>query len=30
MPVTKIESRDLQPGLLYTRARELYWDWAHS
>lgn len=30
MPVTKIESRDLQPGPLYTRARELYWDWAHS
>ena len=30
MPVTKIESRDLQPGPLYTRARELYWEWAHS
>jgi len=30
MPVTKIESRDLQPGPFYTRARELYWDWAHS
>jgi len=30
MPVTKIESCDLQPGPLYTRARELYWDWAHS
>ncbi len=30
MPVTKFESRDLQPGHLYTRARELYWDWAHS
>ncbi len=30
MPVTKFESRDLQPGPLYTRARELYWDWAHS
>jgi len=30
MPVTKIETRDLQPGPLYTRARELYWDWSHS
>jgi branched-chain amino acid aminotransferase len=29
MPVTKIQSRDLQPGPLYSRARELYWDWAH-
>ena len=29
MPVTKIESRDLQPGPLYARAREKYWEWAH-
>lgn len=29
MPVTKMEQRDLQPGPLYTRARDLYWDWAH-
>jgi branched-chain amino acid aminotransferase len=30
MPVTKIETRDLQPGPLYARARELYWNWAHG
>ncbi|MDH3581514.1 MAG: branched-chain amino acid aminotransferase [Hyphomicrobiales bacterium] len=29
MPVTKIETRDLQPGPLYARAREMYWEWAH-
>lgn len=30
MPVTRIQQRDLQPGPLYSRARELYWDWAHA
>ncbi|RME96873.1 MAG: branched chain amino acid aminotransferase, partial [Alphaproteobacteria bacterium] len=30
MPVTRIDSCDLQPGPLYTRARELYWEWAHA
>lgn len=30
MPVTRIQQRDLQPGPLYGRARDLYWDWAHS
>jgi branched-chain amino acid aminotransferase len=29
-PIIKIDSRDLQPGPLYRRARELYWDFAHS
>ncbi|MEW5425268.1 branched-chain amino acid aminotransferase [Amorphus sp. 3PC139-8] len=29
-PVTRIEDRDLQPGPVAKRARELYWDWAHS
>lgn len=29
MPVTRIEQRSLQPGPIYARARELYWDWAH-
>lgn len=29
MPVTKIQQRSLQPGPFYSRARELYWDWAH-
>jgi branched-chain amino acid aminotransferase len=28
-PVTRIETRDLQAGPLYRRARELYWDFAH-
>lgn len=30
MPVTRIQQRDLQPGPLYSRARALYWDWAHG
>jgi branched-chain amino acid aminotransferase len=30
MPVLKIDSRDLQPGPFYRKARELYWDFAHS
>ncbi|MGI9482676.1 MAG: branched-chain amino acid aminotransferase [Hyphomicrobiales bacterium] len=30
MPVTRLEAQDLQPGPIYTRARELYWDYAHS
>lgn len=30
LPVTKIETRDLQPGPIFTRARQLYWDYAHS
>jgi branched-chain amino acid aminotransferase len=30
MPITRIEARDLQPGPLYTRARELYWAYAHG
>ena len=29
MPVTRIEDRDLQPGPIAAKARELYWDWAH-
>ena len=29
-PITRIEQRDLQAGPLYRRARELYWDFAHS
>jgi len=29
-PVRRIESRDLQPGPKFRRARELYWDFAHS
>lgn len=30
MPVTRIEARDLQPGPLYTKAREMYWEFAHK
>ena len=30
VPVTRIDDRDLQPGPLYRRARQLYWDFAHS
>ena len=29
-PVKRIESRSLQPGPLFRRARQLYWDFAHS
>ena len=29
-PVRRIENRDLQPGPALRRARELYWDFAHS
>jgi branched-chain amino acid aminotransferase len=30
VPVTRIEDRDLQPGPVAKRARDLYWEWAHS
>jgi branched-chain amino acid aminotransferase len=30
MPCLRIDSRDLQPGPLYRRARELYWAFAHG
>ena len=30
VPVTRFEDRDLQPGPVARKARELYWDWAHS
>lgn len=30
LPVTRIGERDLQPGPLYRKARELYWAYAHS
>ena len=29
-PVRRIEGRDLQPGPFFRRARELYWEFAHS
>ena len=30
MPVNRIDARSLQPGPLYRKARELYWDFAHG
>ncbi len=29
-PITRIDERDLQPGPIYRRARELYWEYAHE
>lgn len=29
-PVIRIDARELQPGPLYTKARKLYWDFAHA
>ena len=28
LPITRVESRDLQPGPVTRKARELYWDWS--
>ena len=30
LPITRLDDRDLQPGPIYSRARQLYWDWAHG
>jgi branched-chain amino acid aminotransferase len=30
MAVTRFEGRDLQPGPVYAKARELYWEYAHG
>jgi len=30
LPVTRVEDRHLQPGPIYQRARELYWEFAHG
>ena len=30
MPVNRIDERSLQPGPLYRKARELYWEFAHK
>jgi branched-chain amino acid aminotransferase len=30
LPITKVDERSLQPGPLYRKARELYWEFAHS
>jgi branched-chain amino acid aminotransferase len=29
-PVRRLDNRDLQPGPYYRKARELYWEYAHS
>lgn len=28
--INRIEDREMQPGPMMTKARKLYWDWAHS
>ncbi len=30
MPVNRIGERALQPGPVFRKARQLYWDFAHS
>jgi branched-chain amino acid aminotransferase len=30
VPVNRVDDRSLQPGPLFRKARELYWDYAHS
>jgi len=30
LPITRVEDRNMQPGPIYRRARELYFDWAHG
>ena len=30
LPISRIDQRSLQPGPLYRKARELYWEFAHS
>lgn len=30
MPITRVEDRSLQPGPVFTAAREAYWAWAHG
>jgi branched-chain amino acid aminotransferase len=30
VPVTRIEDRQLQPGPVQAKARQLYWEWAHA
>jgi branched-chain amino acid aminotransferase len=30
VPIIRIDERSLQPGPIYTEARRLYWEFAHS
>ena len=30
VPITKVEDRALQPGPIFSKARQLYWEWAHG
>jgi branched-chain amino acid aminotransferase len=30
VPVTRLDGRDYQPGPLYQKAREIYFDWAET
>ena len=30
VPISRVEDRDLQPGPIFQKAREMYWEWAHE
>ena len=30
VPINRIDERSLQPGPLYCKARELYWEYSHQ
>ncbi len=30
LPITRVEDREMQPGPIFARARELYWEFAHK
>ncbi|MEZ5855345.1 MAG: branched-chain amino acid aminotransferase [Hyphomicrobiaceae bacterium] len=30
VPINRIDARELQPGPMMFKARQLYWDWAHA
>ncbi|MEE8445328.1 MAG: branched-chain amino acid aminotransferase [Alphaproteobacteria bacterium] len=30
LPITRVEDREIQPGPVFARARELYWEYAHK
>ncbi|MFV0294723.1 MAG: branched-chain amino acid aminotransferase [Hyphomicrobiaceae bacterium] len=30
VPINRVEARELQPGPMMSKARRLYWDWAHG
>jgi len=30
VPITRIDDRAVEPGPVYAKARQLYWDYAHG